>query len=253
MSKFFLLSESDKKWCLENNVKITFPGQADYPVAFANLLDKPKVLFYIGNPVWMTHLLVSVVGSRSPQLSSLNWLEKVLGQTLEKYNIAVVSGGAFGIDQKSHQIAIRKERPTAVFLPSGLRNMYPMQIQEWVEPIILSGGCVISQFLPSQIMQKRYFGQRNLLIAALSSLTLVVECRRRSGTMLTAKFALGLDKKVCVMPTFPGEAGMGGLDLICDGFATPVRDLMDLELAFNHSSKLIESKCQKNHICCPSS
>lgn len=251
MSDFFLISESDKKWCSENNVKITFPGQADYPSAFLNLSYRPAVLFYVGSPVWMTHLLISVVGSRSPQISSVNWLEKLLSETLEKYNLGIVSGGAYGIDQKAHQMALRKERPTAVFLPSGLRNLYPSQLQEWVNPIVSSGGCFVSQFLPSQIMQKRYFRERNRLIAALSPVTLVVECRRRSGTLLTAKFALEFERKVRVMPTFPGESGMGGLDLLCETPAQPIRDMMDLELAFNHSPELMGSKCQKDYICCP--
>lgn len=228
----FLISEKDLDWCQKNNVHVVWPGHVDYPVEFANLTMRPGVLFYMGSPLWKEYPLISIVGSRSPSTTSLTWLDQSLGELLKLCKIAVVSGGARGIDQKAHQIAIRNGRPTCIFLPSGLQHIYPQNLKEWVQHVIEGGGCIVSQFLPSMIMQKGYFRARNRLIAAISPLTLVVECKRRSGTMLTAKFALEFEKKLGVMPTTPGEFGLGGLDLICDSAATPIRDSQDILLLY---------------------
>lgn len=230
--RHFFISESDSDWCEKNNVHVVWPGHKDYPVELAELNIRPSVLFYMGTPFWKEYPLISIVGSRSPTTASLNWLDGALGEFLKTCKIGVVSGGARGIDQKAHQVALRNGRPTCIFLPSGLRNMYPQNLIEWVAPVLEIGGCVVSQFLPSMMMQKGYFRERNRLIAAISPLTLVVECKRRSGTMLTAKFAIEFEKKIAVMPTFPGEFGLGGLDLICDSTAVPVRDCQDIILLY---------------------
>lgn len=109
----------------------------------------------------------------------------------------------------------------------------------------------MSQFLPSQEMRKSFFRERNKIIAAISPATLVVECKRRSGTLLTANFARDYDRHVCVMPTFPSEAGLGGLDLICDSGATVIRDSQDLQLILNRTAKLVNTETQEQRICDP--
>lgn len=227
----------DQKWCHDNDVRITVPGAADYPAQFANYTFRPGVLFYWGKPVWQTHKLLAVVGSRSPQTASLTWLDDVLTEALGSMkNLAIVSGGARGIDQKAHQIALRAQKPTLAFLPSGLRHSYPAEFADWIPEIIKQGGCVISQFQPSELMQKRFFRERNRMIAAISDLTLIVECRRRSGTMLTAGYCRDLYKTLAVMPCHPYSQGLGGLDLINDG-ALIVRDATDLLLSIGHAPK----------------
>jgi DNA processing protein len=233
-----LLSENDLEWCRANNVCVTWPGREDYPELLYDLPCRPAYLFYIGSPVWRTWPLLSVVGSRTPQMVSLGWMDAVLSELLRRRPLAIVSGGARGVDQKAHQVALRQERPTVLFMPAGLRHPYPADLSAWVSPIVSAGGCVVSQFLPSMPMRKHCFRERNRLIASISKVTLIIECRRRSGTWLTARYASDLDRKIYVMPTFPGEAGMGGLDLICDSHAVPARDVEDIDLSFHHLPKL---------------
>lgn len=248
----FFLSENEKNWCLENNVKVTYPGEASYPDEFYKFSHQPHFLFYLGQPIWKHSQMLSVVGSRTPQIPSLNWLDQILAELLTESKCVLVSGGARGIDQKVHQVAVRMGLPTVVFLPSGLMQMYPSNLLEWAQPILKAGGAIVSQFLPNASMRKHYFRERNRLIAAVSQMTLVVECRRRSGTLLTAKYALEMDKILGVMPTFPGESGMGGLDLLCDSPAVIIRDYLDLKLTLNNSAKVKHSKGNKANIGCPS-
>lgn len=244
-----LFSDREKKWCEQTKVKITFPGAPDYPRFFEKMTVRPHFLTYWGEPVWNRHFCISIVGSRNPSSQSLRWMESELSTFFSNRNLVIVSGGARGVDMKAHQLALLHRRPTVVFVPAGLMNLYPSSLTEWVEPIVEAGGAVISQFAPNSRMRRDFFHARNRLIAGISGLTFVVECKRRSGTLKTAMFARGLDKTLAVLPTFPTDPGLGGLDLIYDG-AFPIRDANDL-LVLANSVELIQAEAQKHKICHP--
>ena len=229
---FDLFSDQEREWCERTKVNITFPGAADYPRAFEKMAIRPHFLTYWGQPVWNEQFCISIVGSRNPSSQSLRWMEQELPKVFDGQSVVVVSGGARGIDMKAHQLALLCRRPTIVFVPAGLMQVYPASLTEWIEPIVEAGGAVISQFGPNSQMRRDFFHARNRLIAGISELTFVVECKRRSGTLKTANFARELSKTLAVLPTFPYDPGLGGLDLICDG-AFPIRDARDLSTLSN--------------------
>jgi DNA processing protein len=242
---------NDLEWCERHNVKITRPGDNDYPRQFARQPYRPHFLFYWGHPVWnSSRPSISIVGSRQPSFAALEWMEQELTVFSKTEKMTIVSGGARGVDQKAHQIALRQNVPTVALIPSGLMHVYPDSFAEWIEPIVRGGGAVVSQFLPSQTMQKGFFHARNRLIAALSSTTLVIEARRQSGTMITARAAKNLDRSLGVVPTFPNEAGLGGLDLLRDDGAFMIRDALDLSVLVR-AAVLIDAKAQEDEICHP--
>jgi DNA processing protein len=154
---------------------------------------------------------------------------------VESLTLATVSGGARGVDQKTHQISIWRKKPTVVFLPAGLACPYPENIKDWFQPVIENGGAIVSQFRPFMHMQKSYFSERNRMIAALSPLTLLVECKRRSGTVLTANHALDYGSDLAVMPTSPDMPGLGGMDLVKSGHAKIVLDSEDLVRVYHEA------------------
>lgn len=244
---FDIFSDDEKRWCEKTKVKMTVPGAPDYPKAFRNLAIRPHMLTYWGAPVWNQFFCISIVGSRNPSVASLRWLEQELPILLQNKNFVLVSGGARGIDMKTHQMALRCHRPTVVFVPSGLMNIYPPALIDWIEPVVEAGGAVVSQFSPSSQMRREFFWARNRLIAAISELTLVVEAKRRSGTMMTARFVRELNKTLAAVPTFPSAPGLGGLDLIVDGGAFPIRDAGDLS-TLAHPFELIQAETQKENI-----
>ncbi|MEN0058951.1 MAG: DNA-processing protein DprA, partial [Bdellovibrio sp.] len=175
---------------------------------------------------------LSVVGSREPCYDSLQWMEKELSAFCEEKKPLIVSGGARGVDQKSHGVALRKKHPTVVVLPSGLENMYPGTLLEWVKPVLDSGGCFLSEYAFTQRMHKYLFHHRNRLIAALGEATLLVEARRRSGTLMTANQAVQMGRPVWVVPGHPHDVHFSGsLDLLSEG-ALMVRDAQDLSMYF---------------------
>lgn len=195
----------------------TKPGDFDYPLELLKQRKFPERLYYIGTPIWNGLRSLSIVGTRDPSESAIQWLERELALALKTSPFNVVSGGARGVDQLAHKIALRNRTPTTMFLPSGLNYPYPEYLQEWIRPIVECGGAVVSHLPCDARMEKRHFLTRNLWIASISHATLIVEAARKSGTIMTACCAKEIDKPLGVMPTLPESKGLGGLELLRDG------------------------------------
>jgi len=121
-----------------------------------------------------------------------------------------------------------KKRATLCFLPSGLEQIYPSKLHQWQDFFVKNGGCFISQFAPQQRIFPSHFHWRNQLIAAIAPHTFIVEAKRRSGSLLTAKWAMEFQRNICCLPSHPQSlSSQGSLDLIYDG-AQIIRDHRDL-------------------------
>ena len=217
------------EWCRRGEIEILYPFHPWYPREFLKIEEPPLFLSILGRPAWAGAPTISVVGSRNPTAVSLSWMEQNLSEIFTDLELVSVSGGARGIDQKCHSLSLRSDLPTIVMLPSGLKSLYPSELENWRHRVLATGGCFLSQFAPDQEMRKFHFHQRNLLIAQLGGLLLVVEAGRRSGSVMTAHLAMEREKPVCVVPGHPSEPGAQGiLDLLFDG-AYPVRDVLDLK------------------------
>lgn len=213
-------------------VQFTFPGDALYPEAFAQISGAPFFLSFLGHPCWQQQKSIAVVGSRDATNLSRLWMEDCFATFLRQVQPVVVSGGARGIDQMAHQLALRNQCPTIILLPSGLGALYPSTLEKWKRSVIDGGGCLVSEYPFYQGMQKHFFQDRNRLIAALGAMTLLIEAKRRSGSLLTAMKTLEFGKSVFVVPGHPSDLShLGNIDLLSEG-ATPIRDAEDLHRYF---------------------
>ncbi|MBL7545839.1 MAG: DNA-protecting protein DprA [Bdellovibrionaceae bacterium] len=189
-------------------------GEPDYPIEFTFLIDPPLVFSYIGTPVWKREK-IAVVGSRQPSQKSIWWLRRELSSLLSLSEFVTVSGGAIGVDQWVHQASVDLKLPTIAILPSGLNQLYPHSFVPLVEPILATGGCVLSEFADDQTVKKHHFCHRNRLIAGLGKVSLIVEAREKSGTLITAHRALEMGKDVFVVPGHPlDDSFKGSLSLL---------------------------------------
>ena len=203
----------------------------EYPISLRDLPDPPRVLSVEGALSFGERPVLGVVGARDSSVMSESWLRRFLTPLASK--CVIVSGGARGIDELAHQIAVSQKSPTAVILPSALDRPYP---SDWLfkkQSVLQAGGCLISEYEAGVEVRKWNFEKRNRLIAALSDVVLVVEARRRSGTGITARHARDLGRIVATIPWFPTDP-RGELcnDLLVDG-AMLVRDSMDIESLLN--------------------
>lgn len=213
---------------LESDLKFIALGEDLYPEHFQTLEIPPLVISYWGEAVWKKRSLISVVGSREPTVDSLNWIEQELVPYLSFNKVGVVSGGARGIDQAAHRAALLAGEPTVVLVPAGLGRLYPKDLTRLKEMVLASGGAFVSEYPYQQEMKMSFFEARNRLIASLGRYLLVVEGKRRSGSLLTAQLAINQGKDVAALPGHPLHPQFSGtLELLISG-AHLVRDRLDL-------------------------
>lgn len=220
-------------------VRWSYRGQPDYPVGWEGLSQWPTVFAYRGQPVWMHLRSLAVVGSRTPMRETRSWMQRELTSFLRHCPVAVVSGGARGVDQWAHRLAMDSGVPTVCIFPSGLQQAYPPGSDEIWDRIVDSGGALVSTFGLDQFMNRGLFHIRNRWIVGMSDATFVVEANRRSGSLLSAKLAIEEGRPVATLPVFPHSAqGRANLDLIVEG-ATLIRDHWDLQILMGRAGVLI--------------
>lgn len=219
----------DFEFLQKNNIHHLYPTHPLYPEDFYTLEKPPLFLAAYGDLECFKKNKVSVVGSRYPTLRVLEWMDTHL-EPLVKEGAVLVSGAARGIDQKAHAVALRSEKPTIAFLPSGLGQIYPSEFSRWKDRIVDYGGLLISEYRYNKLIHRFHFHERNRMIAKLGLYLLVCEARRKSGSIMTARLAIENSKTVCVLPGFPMDKNSQGcLDLLFQG-ALPIRDFEDLKV-----------------------
>lgn len=233
---WFETSWRELEWLESNGASWVSFFDANYPDFFRTVEGPPMLLTWWGEAMRPHGDFISVVGSRRPSRDSLQWMDDFFDLFVRQSHSVVVSGGAHGVDQKAHILALRNQRPTMAIIPSGLQNIYPSTLKNWKPMIVETGGAVVSALSPFSQMEKRYFLERNRYIAAWSKITFIVEAKRRSGTMITARWAKKYNRDVAVLPSSPNHAGMGGLDILAGEGGLLIRDQYDLLQAYNSAS-----------------
>ncbi len=216
----------------ENLIDWVLYGTEDYPESFYAMIDAPLILTVMGGKPWRQNPCLSVVGSRKPTGDSLRWMDQELGEFVRRQPLVIVSGGAFGVDQAVHSLALRKKIPTVAILPSGLGAIYPEVFRDWTRAIIETGGSLISEYPLQQRMVKGFFHHRNRLIAQMGVATLVIQAAEKSGTLMTGHLAAEAGRPLWVLPGHPLQSAyLGNLKLLQEG-ATLVTSAEDLSLFF---------------------
>jgi DNA processing protein len=185
---------------------------AKYPRTLTQLSAPPAVLYVAGGLERFLELAarpsVAIVGARraSPYGRDIAW---TLARRLVMLQVPIISGMAIGIDSAAHRGALHIDAPTIAVLGGPAERPYPGQART-LHRRIQQCGAVISELPPGTETWGWMFPARNRLIAALSTLTIVVEARLRSGALITARYASELSRPVGAVPgkvTSPLAAG----------------------------------------------
>jgi DNA processing protein len=172
-----------------------------YPALLKQIHDPPKVLFFRGSWDSAKEACVAIVGSRSMSSYGQTVLSKITGPLLNA-GVTIVSGLAIGIDSASHKEAVKRTQRTIAVLGSGVdeASVYPQQHTLLSEQILEHNGLLVSEYPPGTPGLKHHFIARNRIIAGLSLGVVIVECRQKSGALLTADFAADYNRSLFAVP-----------------------------------------------------
>jgi DNA processing protein len=202
---------------------------ADYPALLAAIPDPPPVVWIRGRLPAEGRWSVAVVGSRRPSAYGIDQAAR-FSQALAAEGIAVVSGGARGIDAEAHRSTLRAGGLTVAVLGGGIGQPYPPEHAPLFDAIVDAGGAVLSEQPVGMPPRPPLFPRRNRIIAGLAVGVLVVEARERSGASITARIAVeDLGREAMALPgrvDMPTSAGC--LRAIREGWAGLVRTPEDL-------------------------
>jgi DNA processing protein len=200
-------------------------GGPGYPSRLGKLKDPPRELFVRGGIP--DGPMVAIVGSRKAD----GWAKRFafqLGRDLVRHGLAVISGGALGVDTAAHEGALDGGGPTVAVIGSGFHYMYPKANESLFKEIPSNGGALISEYAPFQPPTKWTFPKRNRIIAALANGVIVVQAGRVSGALITARNARELNIPLGSVPGAAGDASNRGTNQLIRHGATMVEDISDV-------------------------
>ncbi|MGM3172724.1 DNA-protecting protein DprA [Dickeya lacustris] len=177
---------------------VTF-NHPDYPPLLEHITSPPLCLFVEGDKSALSLPQVAVVGSRHHTPYGEQWGD-YFGQSLAAHSLVVTSGLAIGIDGIAHRAALDAGGKTIAVLGSGLHHLYPARHRDLAGDIVAHGGTLVSEFLLDTPPLPVNFPRRNRIISGLSLGVLVVEASLRSGSLVTARYALEQNREVFVLP-----------------------------------------------------
>jgi DNA processing protein len=211
-------------------VRFVALGEPDYPALLREVADAPPMLALRGATGALRRESAAIVGSRNASALGLAMTQR-LAQGLGQGGYSVVSGLARGVDAAAHRAALKTG--TVAVLAGGHRNIYPPEHERLVEEIVEAGGAVVSEMPLGWEARGRDFPRRNRIVSGLSLGVVVVEAARRSGSLITARFAAEQGREVFAVPGHPLDPrAEGPNDLIADG-ATMCRDAAQIVAALD--------------------
>ena len=219
-------------------VHVVVPGDPTWPTGLDDLgAAAPPCVWVRGElpaarDVGTRSRVVALVGARA----STSYGDRVavdLARGLVDARFAVVSGGAYGIDAMAHRGTLAAGGRTLVVLAGGVDRAYPAGNARLLEDAVTSGGALVAEVPPGSLPTRSRFLQRNRLIAAWASATVVVEAAWRSGALSTAHHATRTGRPVGAVPgPVTSMASTGCHRLLRDGIAVCVTDAAEVvELA----------------------
>ncbi|MFZ3233846.1 MAG: DNA-processing protein DprA [Stellaceae bacterium] len=174
-------------------------GEPGYPRALAQVEDAPPVLSVLGRPEWLDRPMMAVVGARNASANGRR-LARELAAALGEGGLVVVSGLARGIDAAAHLGAL--DTGTVAAVAGGVDIVYPEENRGLHEALRRQGAIVAELPLGSE-PQARHFPRRNRIISGMALGVLVVEAAARSGSLITARYALEQGREVFAVPGSP--------------------------------------------------
>jgi DNA processing protein len=181
-------------------------GEPDYPRRLAMIDDAPPLLAVRGELAPLARAMVAIVGARNASAAGIKFAERIARDIADE-GFVIVSGLARGVDAAAHRASFASG--TVAVLAGGQDRIYPHEHVPLAEAI-LADGAVVTEMPFGWEPRARDFPRRNRLISGLAMGVVVIEAAQRSGSLITARFALEQGREVFAVPGSP-------LDPRCEG------------------------------------
>lgn len=227
----------------DRKINFTYPGDTLYPQKLYNIYAPPQIIYIKGdlkNIINQYNSCIGVVGARNTDVYGLE-LSRYFSKKLAESKITIVSGLARGVDSEAHRGAIEAGGYTVAVLGCGINVTYPPENAE-LYAIIERQGAIISEYGLGIQPSPGRFPVRNRIISGLSDALLVVQAKRKSGSLITADCALEQGKQVYAIPgraLDPNSEGTNNLikqGAIC--VTSPEDILLDMNIINNDTECL---------------
>ncbi len=195
-----------------------------YPALLKQVDDAPPVLFAIGQLHLLEKEIIAIVGARNASTNACRFTTKLVND-LGKAGYVISSGLARGIDTQAHKASLTTG--TVAVTACGLDVIYPSENEElYIQ--IKEAGVILSEYPCGTKPQARQFPARNKIISGIAKGTVVVEASLKSGSLITAKYALDQGRDVFAVPGSPLDPRSGGGNKLIKEGAKLVQDAEDI-------------------------
>ncbi|MDD6728540.1 MAG: DNA-processing protein DprA [Eubacteriales bacterium] len=201
--------------CEENGWQIIDYEDERYPKRLKEIINPPAVLYVDGElPDVDSLITIGVVGTRKASEYAVK-VTHIMSRGIAEAGALVVSGGALGVDTYAHRGALAAGGKTVAVLGCGLGTKY-LSSNSSLRDAIRHNGALVTEFEPFTPAGKRTFPIRNRIISGLSLGVLVVEAGEKSGSLITAKYAIEQNRDVYAVPVSVLSTDFSGTNRLID-------------------------------------
>lgn len=213
----------------KENVDIITIEDDEYPRILKNIYDYPISLYIKGNKKILNNKSIGIVGCRMASEYGIK-AAQYFAYKLAQKGINIISGLAKGIDSNSHIGAIKAKGITIGIVGNGLDIVYPKENYKLYSEILKNDGAIISEYPLGTKPEKMNFPARNRIISGMSNGIIVVEAKKKSGTLITVDYALEQGRDVYVVPGNINSANSLGTNELIKQGAKMVTKYDDIEI-----------------------
>jgi len=213
--------------------------EPEYPTPLKSIADPPPILYAKGHINLFNKPAVAIIGARNASATGLK-MARTLATDLGQAGIVVVSGLARGIDGAAHAASLGSG--TIAVVAGSVDHIYPPEHDELTHNIAKQGTIISERSIGAQ-PTSRDFPRRNRLIPGLSRGVIIIEAAAKSGTLITARYALEQGREVFAVPGSPLDPRSKGANSLLRDGATLVETASDiLDVLANQSHRLKEGE-----------
>jgi len=196
------------------------PSDNNYPRLLIETPSPPPLLYYLGKvePAENQGItpMIGIVGTRNPTDYGNRWAKEIT-QALVNHGFGIVSGMAEGIDTVAHLSCLEAKGRTIAVLGTGVDTIYPYSNRS-LHKRLQQDGLIMSEYSSGTKPDRGHFPARNRIIAGLCRGVIIIEAPKRSGALITARYANDFCRDVYVLPgSLDSSQSLGCLALLNSG------------------------------------